>query len=578
MRMDRRRALKWLGLGAVSPAALSPVVASPSEAPSSFRHGVAAGDPTPSGMIIWTRVTPRPNAGTRAVLVAWTVAEDPDFRKVAARGVAFAGPERDFTVKIDVGAGRPGADHSVSMLRAGTEYWYRFRVGDEASPPGRARTLPEGPTADAVLAVVCCQHYQYGLFNAYDAIARLPRLDAVVHLGDYIYEDAADASAHAEALGDRLGRFVEPRHATVTLADYRARHAVYKTDPDLQAAHARAAWICAWDDHETANDSWFGGAEKHHPATDGRWSDRKAAALRAYYEWMPIREPAPGRAIESINRTVQFGDLASLIMLETRLVARSHQLDYQRDMTFRTGADGRPVPDIEGFMARLDDPSREVLGARQEAWLAGELSASLAAGRPWQVLGSGVVMGRVIGPDLKGMLGATLSEAVLDVLPEDQRTRASTMADLFAYGVPYDLDDWDGYPAARERLYAICRAAGARPVVISGDSHAFWANDLHDAEARPVGVEFGATSITSPGICDIAPVLPVNQLIEDANPHVKFCDHGAKGFVLLTLTREAAVGELMAVSTIQAKPYGVRALKRFRVDAKGGGLRELTEV
>ena len=552
MRVDRRAALRLLAYGAVAPAAV-PLVASPSETETPFRHGVASGDPAQERLIIWTRVTPQ--ADHRRETVNWQVAEDAAFRNVRRRGRVDTGPERDFTVKVDVDGLEPGRD-----------YWYRFELGREVSASGRARTLPEGPTEDLVLVALSCAHWQCGLFNVYEAVAKLPRVDAVIHLGDYIYEDAEDGSAYSKRQGDALGRYMTPAHELVTLDDYRARHALYKTDPDLQAAHACAAWICQWDDHEAANDCWKDGAEKHDPKTEGAWGARKAAALKAYYEWMPIREPASGRAIEAAYRTFRFGDLASVMMMETRLIARAHQLYYERDMTFHPGPDGRPVPDLKGFMARLDDPSRQVLGAVQERWLEGELKTSVSAGEPWQVLGSGVVMGRVTAPNVEGKLGPDLCGLVLDVLPEEQRGRAERLARLFSYGIPYDLDDWDGYPAAREQLYGVCREAGSTPIVLSGDSHAFWANELSDAGRRPVGVEFGATSITSPGICVLVPLLPVNRFIEEANNDVSFCDHGAKGFVRLTLTRNEAVGELMAVSNIRAKPYEVSVLKTYRVE------------
>ena len=551
MRVDRRAALRLLAYGAASPAAV-PLVASPSEPETPFRHGVASGDPTQERLIIWTRVTPGPSG--RRETVRWAVAEDEAFRRVVARGAVDTGPERDFTVKAEVDGLEPG----------GT-YFYRFQLGRQPSPAGRARTLPAGPTADVVLVALSCAHFQCGLFNAYEAVARLPRVDAVVHLGDYIYEDAEDGSAYARREGDALGRYMVPAHELLTLDDYRARHALYKTDPDLQAAHARATWICQWDDHEAANDCWKGGAEKHDPRADGPWAARKAAALKAYYEWMPIREPAPGRAIEAAYRSFRFGDLATLMMMETRLVARAHQLDYERDLSFHPGPDGRPAPDLQSFVARLNDPNRQVLGAAQEAWLERQLQASVAAAEPWQILGSGVVMGRVTAPDIEGKLGPDLSNLVLDVIPEEQRGRAERLASLFSYGIPYDLDDWDGYPAARERLYGACRTAGSTPIVLSGDSHAFWANELSDAARRSVGVEFGATSITSPGICDVLPLAPVDRLLQDANNDVRFCDNGAKGFVRLTLSHGEALGELMTVSNIRAKPYDVRVLKAYRV-------------
>ena len=551
MRVDRRAALRLLALGAASPAVV-PLVASPSETETPFRHGVASGDPAQERLIIWTRVTPQ--ADHRRESVRWLVAEDPAFRRVRRSGRFDTGPDRDFTVKVD-----------VDRLEPGRTYWYRFELGRDVSTAGQARTLPEGPTEDVVLAALSCAHWQCGLFNVYEAVAKLPRVDAVIHLGDYIYEDAEDGSAYSKRQGDALGRYMAPAHELLTLDDYRARHALYKTDKDLQAAHARAAWICQWDDHEAANDCWKDGAEKHDPHKEGAWAARKAAALKAYYEWMPIREPAPGRAIEAAYRSFRFGDLASLTMLETRLIARAHQLYYERDLTFHPGTDGKPVPDLKSFMARLNDPNRQVLGAPQEQWLAGELKTSVGAGEPWQVLGSGVVMGRVAAPDVEAKLGQELCGLVLGVLPEEQRGRAERLARLFSYGIPYDLDDWDGYPAARERLYGLCRTAGSTPIVLSGDSHAFWANELSDGQQRPVGVEFGATSITSPGICDVVPLLPVNQYITQANNDVRFCDHGAKGFVRLTLRHDEAVGELMAVSNIRAKPYDVSVLKTYQV-------------
>ncbi len=571
MRMDRRRALKLLGLGAVAPAVAAPVVPYSSESPTHFQHGVASGDPAPRAVVIWTRITPQPQPGRSHVPVDWTVAEDPDFRRIAARGVAETGPTRDFTVKVDV-------DHG---LRPGTDYWYRFRCGGEASPVGRTRTLPDGRLDEASLAIVSCSCWEHGLFNVYAAIAQLPRLDAVVHLGDYIYENSqAHSSGHYQAWAERMNRLTQPAGNLITLADYRTRHGLYKTDPDLQAAHARAPWICVWDDHESANDCWVGGAENHHPRTEGRWSDRETAAVRAYYEWMPIREPKPGRAFEAINRSFQFGDLASLIMVESRLVARAHQISYQADAPMTPGPDGAVRPDLAVLQSRLEDPARQMLGARQEAWLAGELEVSVASGRTWQVLASQVVMGEVIAPDVKAILGPLLSQALIAVLPPDQRERAVSMADIFAYRLPYNLDAWDGYPAARERVYQAMKASGARPIVVSGDSHAFWANELYDQSGEHVAVEIGGTSITSPGICDIVPLLPVNQLIQDANPGtVRFTDHAAKGFIVLTLRREEAVAELMAVSTVEAKPFDVATLKRYRTTpCPVGGVSPLAEI
>jgi alkaline phosphatase D len=219
-----------------------------------------------------------------------------------------------------------------------------------------------------------------------------------------------------------------------------------------------------------------------------------------------------------------------------------------------------------------------MLGPAQEAWLAGELKASVASGRAWQVIGSQVVMAKVAGPDIRRTLGPGACDAVLSVMPEDKRERALKGMALFSHGAPYNLDAWDGYPAARERVYDAFRTSGARPIVVSGDSHAFWANDLTDAGGRRVGVELGVSSVTSDGACDVVPVVPINGLVEGANPDVHFTDHGAKGYVRLELTREAAIGELIAVSTIRSRAYGTRTLKRYRIEPQPSGVGPLIEA
>ena len=276
------------------------------------------------------------------------------------------------------------------------------------------------------MAFVTCALYPNGYFNAYDHIAKSDKLDAVVELGDYIYEYGSKPDDYGMANGARLGRLPEPPHDLVSLADYRTRYAQYRRDADLQAAHARAPWICVWDDHEVCNDTWKGGAENHHEKTEGAFQDRKANAMRAYFEWMPIREPAPGMAREAIYRSFDFGDLASLTMLESRLLARSYQLEFERagDIPYvlydattpgqrrrvtdpqtiaavkaRTpegGALPAPYvlgPDVEAVTRYISDPSRQMLGPEQEAWLQSTLAASAKAGRPWQVVGNQVIMG-----------------------------------------------------------------------------------------------------------------------------------------------------------------------------------------
>lgn len=563
MKLNRRHALALLGLAAAGPVA-GPAAAQGGGGPVSFDHGLASGDTAQDSVVLWTRVTPAaPAAAPAAVEVRWAVAADPGFATVVAEGRTTTDVGRDFTVKAVAGGLTPGAD-----------YWYRFEAAGVVSPVGRTRTLPQGPTDKVVMGVVSCSLYQGGLFNAYEALAGQAELDLVVHLGDYIYEMGAGAGDYGLKVGGPLGRGHLPAHEIESLADYRQRHAQYKSDPDLQAAHARAPWICVWDDHETANDAWTGGAEAHDPESEGDWKARKARALQAYYEWMPIRDPQPGRAFEAINRSFSIGDLATLVMVETRLQARTKQLSYENpaDLPMVAGPDGGPAPDIAAFMAKRADPGRQLLGPAQETWIGAELAASVAKGQPWQVLGNQVVMARVLGPNLTKVLNPLQQKMALASLPADMRPRVEKVARLFQNDLPFNLDSWDGYPAARERLYGLMTAAKARPIVLSGDSHAFWVNELHDEAGRLVAAELGTSAVTSPGWGDDIPNFDLGGLIARQNPEVLFNDQKAKGFILLTLTHSEARAELVAVSTVRSKAYETEVLKTFRIGAAQPGV------
>ncbi len=595
MNLDRRRALSLFALSAGAPAVAK---AAPGSGAVRFEHGVASGDPLADRVVIWTRAT---TSGDAPVEVRWEVAEDAGFTRKVACGVAVASAVRDHTVKVDVGGLKPGRD-----------YLYRFTAGGATSPTGRTRTLPAGKVDEVTLAFVTCSLYPAGYFNAYDHIAKLEKLDAVVELGDYIYEYGARPDDYGMTKGQALGRIPEPTHDIVTLADYRTRYAQYRRDPDLQAAHARAPWICVWDDHEVANDTWKGGAENHNERTEGAFEDRKQAALRAWYEWLPVRDPVPGRAFEAINRSFDFGDLASLTMLESRLTARSYQLEYERagDIPYalysvaasgqRTKVDdaqklaaaklayatgGEPPagytlgPDVEAIESYCNDPTRQMLGTVQEAWLETTLKASVAAGRPWQVIGNEVVMARCRAPDIAKAIGPERVKAALAAMPEGQRKRAAEFVHAMSFGQPFDLDGWDGYPAARARFDAICeRLGGGNVFVFSGDSHAFWANQLHDASgARPVAAEIGVSSVTSPSIGDSAG-FQLGAVLSSQNKEVLFNDQLAKGYVRLTLTREHATADMMAV-TIAAKPYEAKVLASWRLEpTAGAGVGPLRKV
>ena len=547
MKLDRRAALGLIGSGAALPGlGMNDAMAATPPA-ASFAHGVASGDPTTRGAILWTRATPADPAQQAAIPLRWHVAQSPNGKPIES-GTAQARPARDFTVKVEPRTLKPGQDY---------HYWFELADGTQ-SPVGRFRTLARGAAADAVLAVVSCQLYPGGFFTAYDSIAALDRIDAVVHLGDYIYEYGADG--YGAEIGQKIGRDLQPPHEIVTLADYRTRHAHYKGDKSLQAAHARTAFICVWDDHETANDSWIGGAENHQPATEGDWAKRKAAAMQAYFEWMPIRDPHGNDPWEAINRRFDFGDLATLLMVETRLLARSEQAGFKGETPGRA--------EIASVLAERNRPDREMLGEPQRAWLERELTTSVKAGTPWQILGNQVVMARVNGPDLAKLFGAEKAAAMVATLAPSIRAQVEMAQAGYRAGLPFNLDAWDGYPAARERLYDSIRKAGAHPLVLAGDSHAFWANQLADRDGNAIAVEFGTSSISSPSIGDTLPQVPLGDLLQKASPEVAFCDQRAKGYILLTLTPEKAVGDYIAVSTIYAPKADTRSLKRFTV-AKG---------
>jgi alkaline phosphatase D len=462
-------------------------------AATAFRHGVASGDPTPDAVLIWTRVTPTDDAlpGSGAgpdVDVRWQVARDPAFTSVAASGVVATGPAVDHTVKIDVGG-----------LGAATAYWYRFGLGDTWSPVGRTATAPAADAAVSRLraGVVSCANWEAGYFAAYRHLAVRGDLDLVIHLGDYLYEYG---TGQFDA-GGTVVRPVQPAHEVLTLADYRIRHGLYKTDPDLQALHAAVPWVITWDDHEVANDQWSGGAENHTPGTEGDFAARVAAARRAYAEWMPVRLGTGGR----IYRRLRYGQLAELSMLDLRSY-RSQQ------------ASGLAI----------DDPARTITGDDQMAWLKSGLAASTAR---WKLVGNPVMMARLdVGSAPAWLLGPL---AALLGIPQN--------------GGIVNNDQWDGYNADRNELVDHLRAAQARDVVfLTGDIHTSWANEITTratGPSNPAAAEFVVPSVTSDNVNDFLNLPAGNPLsligagiIRATNSHVRWTELDGHGYGVLTVT------------------------------------------
>jgi len=438
-----------------------------------FAHGVASGDPLPDGVILWTRVSTDGPAS-----VAWEVFDDEAATKLVASGAVEATAERDYTVKVD-----------VRGLSPGRTYWYRFRALSGTSPMGRTKTAPAGSVGRLRFAMASCASYAHGYFHGYRAIASMRELDAVIHLGDYIYE-----YGNAE-YGDV--RTYEPPTETFSLDDYRKRHALYKRDPDLQDLHRVHPFITIWDDHETADNAWRDGAGNHSEGAEGSFVDRKAAATRAYFEWMPIREAAPGSTTK-VFRKLSYGDLADIVLLDTRLYGRTKQPG---------GALAAP-PAL--------DPTRTLLGDEQAAWLEDQLRTSKAR---WKLVAQQVM--------------------VANLILEKNKQIAN-------------LDQWHGYPESRKRLLDFFATSGVKDVVVlTGDIHSSWACELANDPTDPaqydsatgkgsLAVEMVTPGITSPGLPDL--FLGLLEQTRPLNPHIRWLEPSHRGFVILDITSERIQG------------------------------------
>ncbi|WP_067735614.1 alkaline phosphatase D family protein [Novosphingobium naphthalenivorans] len=526
-----------------------------------FRHGVASGDPDATSVVLWTRVTTE-GAASGTVSGTWELSATPDFAQVLKSGPFTTDPGRDHTVKVLAGGLNPGG-----------VYYYRFRVGEAVSPLGRARTLPEGRLDRLGIALTSCSNYAFGYFNAYDAIARDADIDFVLHTGDYIYEYGGQDGWGAD-IAHRIGRVHAPLHEIVSLADYRTRHAQYKTDMGAQAMHANHTLLACWDDHESANNPWTGGAQNHQPDTEGDWATRRAASIRAYFEWMPVREPewlaVKGRSRMQFWRGYSFGDLATLQTIETRHTARAKQIeymDYAESITDAASA-RRFKEDVLGA------PDRPILSPECEADLAAALTRSVEQGQPWRIIGCPMVIARVDVPDVVGLglvadpsakLAAAKSKEELAKIAADP---AVAMAWKGRFNLPDYTDAWGGYPWARERLYDLSREAGAGDLVfLSGDSHSFWVNRLADQAGRPAGIEFGTAGISSPGDFVDSGFGPetaraLDKAWAEHIPEVTWTDNMHQGYVRVEFEREQGMATFVGVDTVLTPSYRTMVLRR----------------
>ena len=440
---------------------------SPVECIAPFYHGVASGDPLSDRVIIWTRITPQDFGQT--LVGTYHVATDDQFQNIVAAGTYTTDSTVDFTVKID-----------VMGLQANTFYYYEFEHNGAYSLVGRTKTLPLGDVENMRLACVSCANLESGYFNVYDAIANRNDVDAVLMLGDYIYEYETGGFGP----NGNIDRIWDPAVEIVDLNEYRLRYNSYRMDYALRKLHQNFPWICIWDDHETANDSYKDGAQNHQ-VNEGPWNVRKDNGKRAYFEWIPIRPKTPGN--QQIYRTFELGNLAKIIMLDTRLEGREVQLNAND--------------------ASFSDTSRTLLGNAQMTWLKNELSSTT---QPWKILGNQVMVGAV------NLLGS-----------------------------PVNTDSWDGYPAERQRLFNHLSSQNIdNTVVVTGDIHTSWALNLQNGNT-PVGVEFVSPSVTSPGV-----PINLSALITAQNPHIKYVELTKKGFVLVDIDTNRVQGDWYYISTL----------------------------
>ena len=576
--LSRRRFLKS-GMAGVGAVGLSPAlsgclgVKEGDDIPPAvfaFGHGVASGDPLSDAVIIWTRVSPDVELETVAE-VGWTVATDPQLENVVASGTGFTDKSRDFTVKVD-----------VTGLSPSTTYYYQFSgQGGALSPVGTTRTLPAGHTPKVTLAACSCANYPAGMFYVFRELA-LCEADVILHLGDYIYEYGSNKYPNK----DYEGRVPDPTSETITLDDYRRRYQQYHTDADLQLARAAKPFLCIWDDHEIANDAWVNGAQNH-DESEGLYSARRDAAVQAYHEWMPIRSKAN---LNDLHRRFEFGDLVNLNMLETRLLARSQQLE-QREFMTDSGLD------VAAMYESLLASDRTQLGPEQKAEVLGNVRGSDAV---WQVLGQQVIMGRMELPvelmqatsalffaTIKRQDTTALRAQVHDIMAQLtsikermlQNDSTLTQAEILRVTskAPYNLDAWDGYMAEREELLSAFKDMNANLIVLSGDTHNGWAHELSTLGADQglsalAGVEFATSSVSSPGMEGFLGLSGNPQLrgsyekgLTTLVDNLHYVNGGDRGYLLVTFTRESAVCEWRYLNTVTDTSYQVTRIHRMQV-------------
>jgi alkaline phosphatase D len=479
-----------------------------------FTHNVASGEPGSDSMLLWTRYVSATGSPSK---VRAEVSESRDFAKIVSGGQMVTGPWRDHTVKV-----------TVDGLQPGRTYFYRFIAPDGTiSPIGRTKTLPVGKTSKFNIAIFSCSNLGFGEFNAYGHAAARDDIDLVLHMGDYIYEYGRGGYDG----GAKFAARIFPAGEIFTLADYRLRYASYRSDPQLQALHANFPVIPNTDDHEGANDAWEGGAQNH-TSDEGDWSVRRNAAMQVWREWLPVGEQ-PWKSYE-------IGDLATYFRTDTRMIARTKP--------YGAGEMMRAPDPAKAFAEFRDgawkDPSATMMGTEQESWLFHQFARQKAT---WTVFGSGTNMGYNYTPE------EALNWFGNDV-PDFRKNYARQGIAAGKAGLPYNLDNWGGYPQARSRILAAAQKNDLDLVVVTGDSHNAWAFDLPEG-GRPVGVEFGGHSVSSPGLesatMGVDPKRIARDILDHNKQELRWVDTSNRGYMLLSMTPKAATNEWVFMDTVK---------------------------
>lgn len=546
--------------------------------PADFKYGVASGDPLADRVILWTHA--KVVDSLDAVTLTWQVSASTAFTNIVASGTVSASSDTGFTAKVD-----------AAGLTTGNTYYYRFLDQyNISSPIGTTRTLPANNVASVKFAVFSCALLSEGYFNAYDAASK-SGAEFAVHLGDYIYEYGADPAKFGNS-ATPPGRSPVPTKDIVSLEDYRARYAQYRSDVNLQAAHAAMPWITVWDDHEFANNAWVDGAENHNPATQGSWTARKSVAAKAYHEWMPIRTPDASNLLK-IYRRFDFGNVFTLHMLDTRIEGRDRQYDGYGD------ADGG-LSRYGTALATGADATHRMMSTTQQNWLTSGTASSTAT---WQILGNQDIMSRMWFPanvlqasgaaiasptpaNQQGVQTAITSYLTAKVTRATAGTGALTPAQTALLNpstnplLPYNLDSWDGYPLQRETILQTIKAQGKKLITLSGDSHNAWFANVTTLSGERVGFEFAGSSISSPGFesaglgalassMDGTAVAPKNGtgfgLVNDLN----YVDTIRRGYLLMTASNAEIKGEYVFVNTVKSTNYTAVTGKTVTVPTSG---------